>query len=939
MKFNNQPELVGTEAIMHFDDLSLKSYLDFIKVRTLSKYKIKGNKATFPATYLDDYWQENKVLPLLITDALFDYQKVAVQVSFIKQRYAKCLDAGLGKTIIFGELIRQLHEFCEGRIVVCVPLNILAQFEEMCIDFFPDFPEFDHLHNSKMSLEEWCEYGDNRVAFINHEYFIRHDKPLKNVDAFFLDESSILKGGRDGVGIISKNIITISKGCKFKYFASATQSPNDQREYAMLALGLEDVNSEKEFIAEFFVNKDGEYVLRKHASEAFYKRLALFSLFMRNPASYGFNDNLEGLLPWQEIHKRVEMTTEQNELIRQYASDGKQQILPGMAIKPTSMTQRGKFSQISKGFVYKNNKVDQYVKTNKPSIIADIIEKHNEQVIIWTTYDAEEKIIKDELDKRDINSAIVSGKVKPEDRQPFIESFRKGDLQVLISKPRVLGFGLNFQFCRIAIYSGINDSYELYYQSAKRIHRYGQDKQVLLYHVYTDYEEAMLNNVLKKKEVVDRDFAYQEKMYIDSLYDELKEFLTMEDYVPMKKENIKYKPVINDTFIVYHDDSLKFMLEIAEGKQYDGLYKNSIDLSVFSPPFMGDLFTYSDDPADMGNTRGLGAMGGLDEFMLQFRFFLKGMMHITKPGRFMAMHLENVPIRKSHEGYMGVFPFVHRVIDCAMEEGWIMYGDPITILKNQQMQAIQKKVTSLTMTNMEKDRARICPAMNGYLVLFKKPGENQTRITDLAHCKSCDWKGNLDEMTGFDNKAMRGYKSGNLWNFEFSCPECTSTDYESHSDMAGSKNGTQWTNGDKWIVLAEGVWPEHEFMQSDYSKLAKMSQEQRFNDLLYWTSLGVWPDINETDVLYRGNKHQEDTDKHLCPLPRSIIQRVIELYSMPREIVFTPFSGSGTALDQAIRLKRKPIAIELKAEYFLLSVKNAELAIKESQQQTFDWAT
>jgi len=934
MKFNNPIQVSELESSITFNNLNLESYLDFIKVRQLAKYRIKGRTAYFPSTYLDDYWEDNKKLPLPITKELFDYQNVAVQVGFIKQRFGFSLDAGLGKTLVFGELIRQLHAFTDQRIVVCVPLNILVQFEEMCKEHFPDFPEFDHLHNNTMKLDEWCEYGDSRIAFVNHEYFIRCDKPLKNVVGFFLDESSILKGGQDGSGKIAKNIIKVSKGIKFKYAASATQSPNDQREYAMLALFLENVNSEKEFISEFFVNKDGEYVLRKHAHKVFYNRLALFSLFMRSPKSYGFEDNLEGLKDWQEIQIKVPMTPEQDGVIRQYASKGKQQLLPSMAIRPTSMKQRTKFSQISKGFVYENGKVKQRVATNKPKVIADIVEKHNEQVIIWTIYDAEEKLIKEELDKRSIESAIVSGKVKPEDRQPFIEAFRKGELQVIISKPRVLGFGLNFQFCRIAIYSGINDSYEQYYQSIKRIHRYGQDRQVLIYHVFTDYEESMLSNVLKKKEVVDRDFAYQEKMYVDSLYDELKDFLTnMEDYQPMTKEQIKYNPVITDKFTMFHGSSLQMMLEIAEGKTtYDGLYKNSVDLSVFSPPFMGDLFTYSPSPEDMGNTRGLGAMGGVDEFMLMFRFFLKGMMHVTKPGRFMAMHLENVPIRKGESGYMGVFPFVNKAIDIAMDEGWIMFGDPITILKNQQMQAIKKKVSSLTMTNMEKDRARICPAMNGYLLLFKKPGDNQVRISDLAKCKNCNWQGYADELSGFDEKALRGYKSGELWLFEFSCPECQSNEYEIYSDMAGNnENGQHWTNGDKWIVLAEGAWPEHDFMQDDYSKLAKMSQEKRWQDL-FFTAMGIWPDISETDVLYRGDKHKEDADKHLCPLPRSIIRRAIELYSMPGEIIFTPFAGSGTAIDQAIRLNRKVIGIELKAEYFNLDVKNAKLAIKETQQ-------
>ena len=337
MEFNKQPVIKDNQASLSFDSLSLSAYEDFIRVRQLAKYEIKDNTAHFPASYVDNFWQDNKELPLPLTEELFDYQKVMVQVGFLKQRYAFFADAGLGKTLVFGELIRQLHELVDGRIVVCVPLNILKQFEEMCQDFFDDFPAFDHLHNSKMSLEEWCHYGDTRVAFINHEYFIRHDKPLKYVDVFLNDESSNLKGGIDGNGKIAKNIIAVTKGIKYKYAASATPSPNDRVEYAMHALYLEDVNSEKEFTSDFFVNKDGQYVLRKWSHDAFYKRLALWSIFIRNPKSYGFEDNLAGLKPWKEIHKLVETIPEQDIAIREYASKGIQETLPGLAIKPRNM--------------------------------------------------------------------------------------------------------------------------------------------------------------------------------------------------------------------------------------------------------------------------------------------------------------------------------------------------------------------------------------------------------------------------------------------------------------------------------------------------------------------------------------------------------------------------------------------------------------------------
>jgi DNA modification methylase len=135
--------------------------------------------------------------------------------------------------------------------------------------------------------------------------------------------------------------------------------------------------------------------------------------------------------------------------------------------------------------------------------------------------------------------------------------------------------------------------------------------------------------------------------------------------------------------------------------------------------------------------------------------------------------------------------------------------------------------------------------------------------------------------------------------------------------------------GDKWVMYAEGAWPEQGM--DDYNRQSQLPQEKRWMDLLL-TELGIWPDVSESDTLQKMHKDDEDADKHLCPLPRSIARRAIELYTLPGELVFTPFAGIGTEIDAALRLDRKAVGIELKAEYFLQAGRNAENAIKESQQ-------
>jgi hypothetical protein len=929
LNLNTQPQIKDNKAIYTVDDFNLPTYQDFIQIRSLPSYKVIDNRIIFPANYLDESYLDESKLPLNLTHNLFDYQQVIVKVAFLKRKYAIFADAGLGKTLIMGELARQLHSSHKGKILFCIPLNIIRQFEEMCQDFFPDFPEFIHLHNHKWTLEEWCAWEDvPRIGFINHEAFIKSRK-LSNIDAFFLDESSILKGGAGGVGKIAKHLVANTKGIPYKFAASATPAPNDRVEYAMVAMFLEQVNSEKEFYSLFFTIKDDVYVLKRHATEAFYRYLSTFSIFIRNPAAYGFEDNLKGLLPWEELHERIEMTHDQLEAIERWSLKGRQRMLPGAVIKPRSLAERGKFSQVSKGFFYLNEgiKTITYVDSNKPRRIAEIVQSHlPEQVIVWVVFDTEGDIIQEELSKIGIESTHITGKVKPDDRVELIEQFRHGELQVVISKPRILGFGLNFQFCRIAVFSGLNDSYEQYYQAVKRIHRYGQDRQVLIYHIYTSYEEVILYNVLRKQEETLRDFDYQEKLYINSLYHELKQFLEMEDYRPMETQVMTIEPVLTDKYQLRHGDSLKILTDIATNeKWYDWIGKDTVDFSVFSPPFMGDVFTYSNDPADMGNTRGAGAYGGLDEFMLQFQFFLRGMLAVTKPGRLMAMHLEDVPLRKSLDGHMGLFDFVGEAIRQANEAGWILLAK-IPIIKNQQMTAIVKKVSSLAMGNMETDRLRIAPCQNGYLVLFRKPGEANIKVADLARCNDCKWEGYAKDLNNW--QPDRGYKSNWLLEANMTCPSCGSSNLFAYKEM----------NGNKWIMLAEGAWPDHPDFNGnkldDYDSIAKKSQSKRWYDLIT-TALGVWPDINEPDTLHNNfTNDEEDADKHLCPLPKEIARRAIELYTLPGETVFTPFAGIGTEVDAALRLNRKAIGIELKPEYFMQAVKNADLAIMESQQMT-----
>lgn len=985
MKLNNQPQINGNLATLHFKQFDLPSYLDLLTIRSLPQYEIERRKATFPAKYIGEY-TDYRQMPLGLISGDFDYQSMLTKIIWLKRKYAIFLDPGLGKTRIMAQVIRQLAATSSQKIVFCTELNPLSQSFKMCLDLSNEFPDSIFLYgNKEMTFAEWIEY-DNvpQVGFINHEQFIKYNKNLADkVCGFFLDESSILRGGSQGNGKIAKNIIAATKGIDVKIASSGTPAPNSDIEYAMHALYLELVTSENEFLQQYFVKKDGKWAMRRHAKETFFSDLSTWSFFMKNPKSYGFNDNLKNIPPIKEIMIHVPMTDNQLELIHQkWGIRGRgQRTLNGIALVPRTMTERTKFSQVSKGFYYYNTpegkRLTEHVASNKPSEIIKIINSHpDENILIRVVYDEEGMILEREFREHGFDFCHITSQTKIANRLEAIDKFASGKLRILMGKAEVLGKGLNLQeHCHIFIVSGQNDSFEDDYQFKKRLHRIGQTKEVLLYRVYTDYELVTLDNVFKKQKRADRDFEMQEFLYRQSLYQELEDYLEKGDFTYTMTEPIKYEPILAPNFQLYHTNSLATMLAVLHKNQMVNeehrdlvekwlprnencwLNLDSVDFSIFSEPFMSDRFTYSNDVGDMGNTRGAGAIGGVDEFMLMRRFFLEGLLAVTKPGRLSAMHVEQVVTRKGVDGVIGSYDYRGRAIEEARRAGWTYLTD-IPILKNQQMIASVKHIGSLAMQNMWKDRSRIWPALNGYLLIFKKPGDSEQPIRNIFRCE-CGWVGNYEECdisefspdisSSFSDRHKRE-KAANL-NSRIgrnhpACPACGSPNLQ--SDMFF----------DRWVRDAMGAWLEAEEDGNEYEhalmsnrgvceKLTKEYAQQmisalqdvvagRYNDELL-TNLGLWWDIKEQDVL-PGLSHQDkeklDADKHLCPIPYTIARRAIRLWSNEGDLVLSPFMGSGTEGVEAVKLGRKFVGMEIKPQYFMMSHHNIQKAVEESQQLT-----
>lgn len=268
---------------------------------------------------------------------LFDYQRWTVEMALDRRRFAIFADTGLGKTAMQLEWAEQVAAATGGRVLVVAPLNVVGQTIAEHERFYGQ-PLLDARERSV--LADWLG-GGSGVAITNYEKITGERLGIAGV---VLDESSVLK---QSMGARRTAIIDAFRGVGWKLCCSATPAPNDRIEYAEHAYFLDVVRSTREFLAAFFVNRDGQWQLKYHGETAFYRHLASWSVFMRDPAAYGFDDLLAKMPPLHTEFPHVPLTVEQVEAARRWQAGDQINLL---GIEVGGVTSRTKVMQIAHGF-------------------------------------------------------------------------------------------------------------------------------------------------------------------------------------------------------------------------------------------------------------------------------------------------------------------------------------------------------------------------------------------------------------------------------------------------------------------------------------------------------------------------------------------------------------------------------------------------------------
>lgn len=694
--------------------LSLENYNDFLKSKLSPFYTVKNRKIIIKNITFDINKLHNNIK---LSNYLFDYQKFIINLALQKQRFAVYSDCGTGKTAIFLEWIKQLKNIIQDKkILIVSPLAVIKQTIEEENKFYGKYT-IKNLY--KKNITEWLNSKDNQIGIINYDKFHNSIDFNNKIGAVVLDESSILK---NGMGVIRNSLVESFRGVPFKLCCTATPAPNDRQEYANHSTFLEYTRSNNEFFAKFFVNKEkakGGWSIKPHGFKYFYKELSNWSVYLRNPEHYGFCNNIKNLPEPKFIIDNIEWTEEQKKYLNNNYFNNNDNNNVDLFTKKTF------YLQLSKGFIKNKNGKFETINSNKYNHILDIIKNNpNKQIMIWAMFNEEEKRLIRFLKENNISVNNITGSTHEEIRSEIVKDFKEKKFQVLISKPKLLGFGINLPFVNVQIFSGLNDSYEQFYQAVRRSYRYGATEQLKIYIPITSIEKKVYNNIINKKDMFEFDSLNQEKHFIKFLDDELKRF---------NGEKIKDKKMVNEIKNIKADgEDWKLYLSDSIIKLRN-MEKESIDFSIFSPPF-ANLFAFSEKLGDMGNSRD----NNEHEFSLHMEFFLNGLYSVMKTGRNVCCHVQQLSTYKCLDGFIGTKDFRGLIVELFKKAGFIFFGE-FVIGKNPQAQAIRNKVRSLTFAQLNRDRLGSHPGFNDYILIFKKSGDTKIRINDETGPTTNEW--------------------------------------------------------------------------------------------------------------------------------------------------------------------------------------------------------
>ncbi len=816
-----------------------------------------------------------RVEPAEINPLLKPHQRAIVQWAVDGGRRAIFAAFGLGKSIMQLEVVRICRERAGGMGLIVIPLGVRQEFVR----------DAALLGTAVKFIRRIEEATDPEGIYLTNYETVRDGKlDPRHFSVASLDEAACLRGFggtktfREFMALFAgddRKAGIRTDGLRYRFVATATPSPNEYIELLAYAafLGVMDVGEAKTRFFKRNSEKADKLTLHAHKEEEFWLWVASWAIFVQKPSDLDPNFSDEGYtLPPLEVRW--------HELPSDHTTAGTEKDGQGRLFRNTALGLQDAAREKRESLPARVAKMAE--------IVAAEPDAH---FLLWHDLEDERRAIEAAIP----DSVSVYGSQELEEREDRVIAFSEGRIKRLASKPVLLGSGCNFQrHCHRAVFLGIGFKFADFIQACHRIQRFLQPQPVRIDLIYTEAERDV-------RRQLERKWAQHDTM-VEKMTEIIREFgLAHAAMASTLARSIGVERVeaSGESYTVVNNDSVEEMQRLGE---------NSVDLIVSSIPF-GTQYEYSPSYNDFGHT------DDNAHFWQQMDFLTPGLLRALKPGRIAAIHVKDriTPGGINGFGFQTVSPFSDECVAHFQKHGFAFLARKtiVTDVVRENNQTYR-----LGWSEQCKDGSRMGAGMPEYMLIFRKPPSDNSNgyadvpvVKDKAEYTRPRWQfdahgfarssGNRplkpEELEGLDQaqvfRLFRQHSLSNVYDFRHDVM------IAEHVDRAG------WLPSTFMLLQPQSWHPD------------------------------VWTDITRMRTL-NSTQSAKGREMHLCPLQFDIVDRCIEQYSMPGELVLDPFGGLMTVPYCAIKLKRRGYGIELNPAYFLDGAAYCAAAEREMSMPT-----
>lgn len=392
--------------------------------------------------------------PMPIASPLFDFQSDLVRWAVRRGRGAVFADTGLGKTRVQIEWGRQVAAYTERPVLILAPLAVAAQtVNEARVCGVPAVESKDG------------RFPEDAVLVVTN-YERLHKFETWRFRGIVLDESSILKSYD---GKTRSELIKTFSGTPYRLACTATPAPNDHSELGNHAEFL-GICSRVEMLSEFFVHDGGDtssWRLKGHAQTPFWKWLSSWAATLRRPSDLGYDDGAFLLPPLTIRQHVVESGPDDAGLL--FA-------LNALTLQEQRQARRASLS-------------------DRVTLAAKLANESTDPWVVWCDLNAESAAL-----ASSIRGAVeVRGDMDIEEKEAKLADFAAGRARVIVTKPSIAGYGLNWQHAANMAFVGVTHSFEAFYQAVRRCWRFGQKRPVECHVITSEAEGEVVANLRRKE--------------------------------------------------------------------------------------------------------------------------------------------------------------------------------------------------------------------------------------------------------------------------------------------------------------------------------------------------------------------------------------------------------------------------------------------------------